>query len=685
MTDSASQTTSGVEAAFLGWFRRSGGALDPRCRIQPIPGMGRGMVAKAPINVGETIFVIPRHILLNLSTSTLAQRCSEAEASLASTARTGSSQALSWKQISMMGWLPLILAMMYERRRAARVSSSTENLPQDGDVSMENVEASASSCSNVARIEGTDAEGLHHRHTPRAHGEQTWGPYLDILPTEFSTPMFWQEKDLYHLSGTSIADKIARDEAEADYHNKAAPFIRSLPSIFMEGVAEEQRDAEFDQWYSLETYHIMGSRILSRSFHVKCRKKGLEGKTVDMDDLNGDEVVEENADESEAEVLEDEGEVEAHQIGAGNEAQMQDDTNEGSDAEGDKHDDVDDDNEDDDDDDNDDDDDDEEEQENVADISMTPMADMLNAKFESDNARLFYKSHVLEMRATKPIAAGEQIFNTYADPPNSDLLRRYGHVDEPNGNDVVELDAKLVVQAAVNRLSTLLDSSAQELHKDLEARLEWACSSLGIDEVFILNYLFAPATKAPHRAQPERPSTKELKSAATGGGISEEMIALTRILCQSRDAFEKAKSKGKGPSARVEAQEEHILAGKGTKVRVAASQIMMDAIDLRLKEYPNGASIEEEEAKLYGARKSEVDGENERRALVVRLGEKRVLLDQKRVLKYVLDRIHEAEKEAAAKDKTSKQDVGKRKGGSGSSSSNNPKSKWISHTKKQRR
>ncbi|EST09584.1 SET domain protein [Kalmanozyma brasiliensis GHG001] len=647
-TAATGQTTSEVEASFLRWFRQSGGALDSRCRIQPIPGMGRGMIAKAPIDVGETIFAIPRHVLLNLATSTLSQRCTEAEASSPST----SSDELTWSHISKQGWLPLILAMMYERRRAARSSASTESGAQDGDVSMENIEASSSS--SLGQLEGTDAEGSVYRDAPRPHGEQNWGAYFDIMPTDFSTPMLWQQDDLKHLSGTSIADKIARDEAEADYHNKAVPFIRSLPGVFLEGASEGQQEAEMQQWYSLDTYHIMGSRILSRSFHVKSRKKGLDGKTVDMDDLDDDD----DDDEPEAEVLDDEGEGEA-EVREVDTTRDGDETRDDDDAEdGDS------------DDDDSDDDEDEEEQENVIDISMTPMADMLNARFESDNARLFYKSHVLEMRATKPIAAGEQIFNTYADPPNSDLLRRYGHVDEPNGSDVVELDAKLILQAATTHLSSILSSSAEEIRKDLEERLEWACSSLGIDEVFILNYLFTPAKQAPHRAQPERPIPKELKAAATGGGISEEMIALTRVLCQSRETFEKAKAKGKGPSARVEAQEEH--ATKSRPVRIAISQIMMDAIDLRLKEYPNGAAVEEEEARLYGSRKEEVSGENERRALVVRLGEKRVLLDQKRVLKYVLDKIQEAEKEAA-KAKNAKQDAGKRKGGSSSNGSGNKK------------
>ena len=75
------------------------------------------------------------------------------------------------------------------------------------------------------------------------------------------------------------------------------------------------------------------------------------------------------------------------------------------------------------------------------------------------------------MITTKSIKAGEQIvsmpplpirqinlcwqWNTYGDPPNSDLLRRYGYVDwvptpefvMGNPADVVEIKADLVVNA----------------------------------------------------------------------------------------------------------------------------------------------------------------------------------------------------------------------------------------------
>lgn len=599
-----SQTTCEVETRFLSWFRQSGGRLDERCRLQPVEGMGRGMVAMQNIKAGETLFVIPRTALLNLSTSSLAQRCQDDEKGHVVEPQS------SWAEISKSGWVPLILAMMFERRRAYVDRSQTDQ----GDVSMEDADAA----------------------TLRA--EQKWGPYFDIMPTEFSTPMFWSTEELEHLRGTSIVDKIARDEAGRDYADRALPCILSHREIFLSGVPTDNVEQEIARWYSLEMYHVMGSRVLSRSFHVKARQRSLDGKAVELNDAD-------EGDHSDVEVLEEEAEGD----GTGQEQSTEDiasepetttDTGDGANGAGDAEE-----NEDSESDSGSDDD--EDEQENVADISMTPMADMLNARFESDNARLFYKTQVLEMRATKDIAKGHQIFNTYANPPNSDLLRRYGHVDEPNGNDVVEMDAKYVVESAANALTGKLGLRAEEVQTDLAERLEWACSALGIDEVLILNYLFVPAAKAPHRPQPERPTARELKQAATGGEISEEMIALARIMCMSRESFEKAKSKGKGPSARLESQEQHSTKN-GQTLRLSAAQTLIDAIDLRLRAYGDDPKIkakslaEAEESLLYGSKRCEVQCLNHRKALVVRLGEKRVLLDQRRVLQFVVDRLTEA-------------------------------------------
>lgn len=88
----------------------------------------------------------------------------------------------------------------------------------------------------------------------------------------------------------------------------------------------------------------------------------------------------------------------------------------------------------------------EEEEEDNGLISMVPMADMLNHKTGYNNARLFHETDGLQMRAIKDIAEGEQIYNTYGDLCNADLLRKYGFTDDKNEFDIVELDGRLIVE-----------------------------------------------------------------------------------------------------------------------------------------------------------------------------------------------------------------------------------------------
>ena len=71
---------------------------------------------------------------------------------------------------------------------------------------------------------------------------------------------------------------------------------------------------------------------------------------------------------------------------------------------------------------------------------------MLNHKTGFNNARLFYETDSLQMKAIKDIKQGEQIYNTYGDLCNSDLLRKYGFTDEKNEFDLVELDGPLIVE-----------------------------------------------------------------------------------------------------------------------------------------------------------------------------------------------------------------------------------------------
>lgn len=65
--------------------------------------------------------------------------------------------------------------------------------------------------------------------------------------------------------------------------------------------------------------------------------------------------------------------------------------------------------------------------------SMVPFADTLNADTHLNNAILIYSTDQLIMTCIKVIAKGEQVYNTYSDHPNLELLRRYGYV-ELNGS-----------------------------------------------------------------------------------------------------------------------------------------------------------------------------------------------------------------------------------------------------------
>ena len=99
-----------------------------------------------------------------------------------------------------------------------------------------------------------------------------------------------------------------------------------------------------------------------------------------------------------------------------------------------------------------------EEESAKVDLAMVPLADMLNADpqlnnvlkhagcFTNSKARLFQARAGWEMRTIRPIAKDEQIYNTYGNLPNADLLRRYGYVIPGSRDDLVEITAEMMIE-----------------------------------------------------------------------------------------------------------------------------------------------------------------------------------------------------------------------------------------------
>ncbi|KAF9289821.1 hypothetical protein BGZ68_008544 [Mortierella alpina] len=319
-------------------------------------------------------------------------------------------------------------------------------------------------------------------------GDSHWKPYFDILPMEFSTPMFWSAEDLQELAGTGVMDKIGKDEAESIFAEKLWPLIKSHADLFP---VQDQDEGAF-----LKIFHRMGSLIMAYAFHDT-----LPGQDED-EDMDDDE-------------------------------------------------------------------DDEDEEEEKVTVSMVPMADMLNHKTGYNNARLFHEKDCLRMVAIKSIKSGQQIYNTYGDLCNADLLRKYGFVDVPNPHNIAEISGESVVaKCAVGD------------DKDKDEKVEWLLEHDGLEDFFILE---------------------------AGDEIPEELVGCIKILMMPIDEFRTTVVEGKKlPS---------------TKLTLEVQKVLRELLETKIVEYTSNAKDD----KVLLKQGSDTQPQNKRNAAIVRSGERDIV------------------------------------------------------------
>ncbi|KAF9227023.1 SET domain-containing protein [Gyrodon lividus] len=455
----------------------------------------------------------------------------------------------------------------------------------------------------------------HERHSGDGEdkrGKATWAPYMGTLPSAFDTPIFWSAEELGELKGTAVIDKIGRDDAERAYWERVVPAVKTSPILFP--------PSHHHKWYTLDAYHRAGSRILSRSFTVsrwtEDGEDDHEGEGRNDGDEGEDIQVDTRANTSLGSAMDVDDPQESSHEDAGSVS----------------------------------DEDDEDEDEDPSDVAMVPMADLLNARWGSENAKLFYEPLILRMVTTREIKQGEQIFNTYGDPPNSDLLRRYGHVDlvrldsassEPTGgkdgdvqmnennvgtenidvknignpSDVVEIRADLVVGVIQNR--------SRPKGKDVGERIEWWLDE-GEDDTFLLSTPISPFSDS----------------------LPPPLISLTRLLLLPTPDFTTARSKGKLPKGKLK---------KGDTNDTKEVLEVLDEVLKKREETYIGGSAEDDERLLCSPGTLT---KHRRYAVVVRLGEKRILRDVREVVKGMLAEVGDGKEMA-------KSDKGGGKGGKG--------------------
>ncbi len=79
---------------------------------------------------------------------------------------------------------------------------------------------------------------------------------------------------------------------------------------------------------------------------------------------------------------------------------------------------------------------------------MVPVADILN-HIAKNNAHLEFEENELVISSDRPIKCGEEVYNTYGEHSNTDLLHMYGFVEKPgeNTNDSVEVTTECFIES----------------------------------------------------------------------------------------------------------------------------------------------------------------------------------------------------------------------------------------------
>ncbi|KAL2002522.1 hypothetical protein VTN02DRAFT_6609 [Thermoascus thermophilus] len=227
---------------------------------------------------------------------------------------------------------------------------------------------------------------------------------------------------------------------------------------------------------------------------------------------------------------------------------------------------------------------------------MVPLADLLNADGDRNNARLFQEEDFLVMKAIKPINAGDEIFNDYGQIPRSDLLRRYGYVtDNYAPYDVVELSLDLVCQAAG------LQSADPETQQPLKL----------LDDFDLLDDGYSIP----------RPSPEE----SLTDFLPDELLALVKTLTLTPQQLQQLKSKKKPPKPVLGLEEANLLL-KAVRQRGThyATTIQQD------RELLERLSQAEASGPL------EVSSRRQKMAIQVRVGEKEILQQLSSMLEHFI-------------------------------------------------
>ncbi|XP_026570107.1 N-lysine methyltransferase SETD6 isoform X3 [Pseudonaja textilis] len=233
----------------------------------------------------------------------------------------------------------------------------------------------------------------------------------------------------------------------------------------------------------------------------------------------------------------------------------------------------------------------EEEEEEPNPPVMVPLADLLN-HVANHNANLEYSPESLKMVTTKPVRKGQEIFNTYGEMANWQLLHMYGFAEAYPGNTNDTADIQM---------STLLKAALQATDTDMEEKLvldQWnfLCHQemVGEEGAFVIGW--------------ERVFTEEELSVA---------LQVLTMSAEEFKEFKEAKTDRKGTACLIQS------VTMIPNLSAAQKKLLFDATTLTLKAF--SSSLKEEETMLGDLQAYLELSHREQFALQVRYGQKKIL------------------------------------------------------------
>ncbi|KAA8911082.1 SET domain-containing protein [Sphaerosporella brunnea] len=114
-----------------------------------------------------------------------------------------------------------------------------------------------------------------------------WKPYIDLLPREFNTLIYWTASEISMLRGSAVLKKIGKEDAEATFVEKLLPVVRAHEEIFKDTALADIPAGQSFERHFIDTAHRMASVVMSYSFDLVV--PGQEDKADDEEEEDEDE------------------------------------------------------------------------------------------------------------------------------------------------------------------------------------------------------------------------------------------------------------------------------------------------------------------------------------------------------------------------------------------------------------